>query len=1247
MSSDNISGFVHLHLHTEYSLLDGAIRIRELAKRLKALGQNACAITDHGVMYGAVDFFRIMRDEGIHPIIGCECYVAPRSRFFKEGAADKDAHHLVLLAKDQIGLINLNRLVSKGFIDGFYYKPRVDLELLAEHSEGLIALSACLAGHVARDILDHSYDQAVATALKYDQIFGRGNYYLEIQSNSIPEQAKVNQLLIRMSNETGIPLVATNDCHYLEKEDAKAHDVLLCMQTGKRLTDTDRMRMPTEDFYVKSESEMRAFFGEVTSAIDNTVDIANRCQAQYVFGKIHLPSFDVPESYANHLEYLKDLCVSGLEKRFRTLGAERWPNSQKNIYYERLDYELSVVDKMGYTDYYLIVWDFIRFARDNGIMVGPGRGSGAGSLAAYVLGITDIDPIRYGLIFERFLNSERVSMPDFDIDFCYERRQEVIDYVTQKYGSDRVAQVVTFGTLAARACVRDVARALDVPYSQADRLAKLIPSTLGITIQKALQVSPDLEKEYRQDEMAKQVLDTAMKFEGMARHASTHAAGVIISGVPLTELAPLSKNDDNIVVQFAKGNVEEIGLLKFDFLGLRTLTVMRDTADAVFENHGVRIEFETLPIDDPEVFSLIAKGDTEGVFQLESAGMTSFMMDLQPSSLEDIIAGISLYRPGPMDQIPRYVSAKKDPKTIHYDHPMLEPILDVTYGCMVYQEQVMQIVRDLAGFSMGQSDNIRRAMSKKKASIMEKYRTLFIHGGLDELGRTVDGAVKRGVSEKIAAKIFEDVTHFAGYAFNKSHAAVYATIGYYTAYLKYYYPTEFMSAMLNSYRGNLTQAAWYIGCCKKMGIDVLPPDINQSMAKFTTRGDQKIRMGLSAIKNVGFAAIERLISERSENGQYESFGQFLRRIDAIDINKKVVESLIYSCALDGFGISRAAMLAAMEPFIAQLQSAKKKTMDGQMSLFSMGESATDDTEAEPIYPNVDEFDMSDRLAKEKEVLGIYVSGHPLEAYAESIRRSTTANAALFCTTDEPCEAGAKRILRDRERLVMAGLVMSKSTKLTKKQEMMAFLNMEDMVGSFEVIVFPHTFKQFGALVAENQVLRVTGLASIREDEPPKLIAERIEVLNPDEPELSASSRSAENEVPGMERDSESDSSGRFYPESVSNHHQTDMTHQLVEDVIADETNRKYEGVETELPDTIEHKNVVSKLAIRYTGHSDDAAYRRLLALFSYFSGSTPVIVYFHKEKKQIRLSQDYWVDMSDDLLEEIARRVGEDNVALL
>ncbi len=1247
MSIDSITGFVHLHLHTEYSLLDGAIRIRELARRLKTLGQHACAITDHGVMYGAVDFFKILREEGIHPIIGCECYVAPRSRFLKEGAADKDAHHLVLLAKDQEGLVNLNRLVSKGFIDGFYYKPRVDMDLLAEHSEGLIALSACLAGHVARDILDHSYEQAVETALKYDKIFGRGNYYLEIQSNSIPEQAKVNQLLIRMSSETGIPLVATNDCHYLEKEDAKAHDVLLCMQTGKRLTDTDRMRMPTEDFYVKSESEMRAFFGEVTSAIDNTALIANRCNAQYIFGKIHLPSFDVPEPYVDHLDYLKDLCKKGLEKRFAVLGADRWDEKRKSVYYERLEYELTVVDKMGYTDYYLIVWDFIRFARDNEIMVGPGRGSGAGSLAAYVLGITDIDPIRYGLIFERFLNSERVSMPDFDIDFCYERRQEVIDYVTQKYGTDRVAQVVTFGTLAARACVRDVARALDVPYSHADRLAKLIPGTLGITIQKALEVSTDLEKEYRQDEVAKQVLDTAMKFEGMARHASTHAAGVIISGVPLTELAPLSKNDDNIVVQFAKGNVEDIGLLKFDFLGLRTLTVMRDTADAVFENHGIRIDYETLPIDDPEVFALIAKGDTEGVFQLESAGMTSFMIDLQPSSLEDIIAGISLYRPGPMDQIPRYVSAKKDPTTIHYDHPLLEPILDVTYGCMVYQEQVMQIVRDLAGFSMGQSDNIRRAMSKKKASIMEKYRSLFIYGGLDELGRPVDGALKRGVSEKIAGKIFDDVTHFAGYAFNKSHAAVYATIGYYTAFLKCYYPTEFMSAMLNSYRGNLAQAAWYIGCCKKMGIQVLPPDINQSMAKFTTRGGRKIRMGLSAIKNVGYAAIERLISERTENGPYETFGQFLRRIDAIDINKKVVESLIYSCALDGFGVTRAAMLAAMEPFIAQLQSAKKKMMDGQMSLFSLGDSPSGNTEAEPDYPQLPEFDIAERLAKEKEVLGIYVSGHPLQAYSDTISRSTTANATLFCVTDEPCESGAERKLRDRDKIVMAGLVTGKSTKLTKKQEMMAFLNMEDLVGSFEVIVFPQTYKQFAGLLSENRVLRISGLASIREDEPPKLIAERIELLEPDDkedvvPMISDTLKSMDPYIEISTLSAETSVSEPQPFDEVSNI-------EIVSDEGLIDLGTENDSEISVASVVANNSNSVSdaKLAIRYLGDSDDAAYSRLLALFSYFSGTTPVIVYFPKEKKQIRLSQNYWIDMSDALLTEIARRVGEENIALL
>lgn len=1213
-------GFTHLHLHTEYSLLDGAIRIRPLAKRLKELGMTSCAVTDHGVMYGAVNFFRIMQEEGIRPIIGCECYVAPRSRLMKEGVADRDPYHLVLLAKDQEGLKNLHVLVSSGFTEGFYYRPRIDREILKKYSNGLIAMSACLAGEVSQAILKEQFEEAKHIALTYDEIFGRGNYYLELQSNQIPAQARVNQHLIRISNETGIPLVATNDCHYLRKEEAKAHDVLLCMQTGKRVSDTDRMRMPTDDFYVKSESEMREYFANIPSAIENTMRIADMCQAKYTFGEIHLPTFAIPEGYDTHEKYLRSLSEEGLAQKL-----EKVVDSELIAEYrKRLDYELDVIGNMGYTDYYLIVWDFIKYARDRNIIVGPGRGSGAGSLAAYVIGITNIDPIRYGLIFERFLNSERVSMPDFDIDFCYERRQEVIDYVTKKYGEDRVAQVITFGTLAARACVRDVARALEMPYSQSDRLAKMIPFAIGMTIAKALTISSELKSEYDEDAETRKILDTAMLFEGMPRHASTHAAGVVISSVPLTDLAPLSKNEDSIVVQFDKNNVEAIGLLKFDFLGLRTLTVIRDTTEMVLQNHGIEFDYNQIPMDDEKVFEMIGRGDTEGVFQLESAGMTSFMTELSPTSLEDVIAGISLYRPGPMDQIPRYVRARHDKTQIHYDHPLLEPILDVTYGCMIYQEQVMQIVRDLAGFSMGQSDNIRRAMSKKKASLMEKYRQIFIFGGQDELGREVDGAIRRGISEKTAKKIFDDVAHFAGYAFNKSHAAAYALIGYITAYLKYYYPTEFMAAILNSYRGNLSQAAWYIGCCKRMGIQVLPPDINMSQVKFTTEGSGKIRIGLSAVKNVGEAAIGQMIAERNESGQFTSFGDFLRRMEKLDINKKMVESLILSSAADSFHIARSKLVAASDPYLAQLQAARKNHMEGQISLFGSSDMDADITVSEPRYPDIEEFSVSEMLSREKEVLGIYVTGHPLEEYTHAIATHVRLDSSCFRASQDEEEMSSQRTLRDQEHVVMAGLLVSRSTKTTKRQELMAFLQMEDLLGLYEVIVFPQTYKEYSGILQENRVLLIKGKISIREDEPAKLIAESFSELkknNPEEITEKGSSFSIDKDVSG----------------SVDKEASESKTMMIREDHRSAAEKKKL----------VAPQNRWEKLAIRYNGSVSDEGYRRILATLSYFAGKTPVCIFLPGEKRTIQLPTEYSIEVTDDIIEQISGMFGRDNVALL
>lgn len=1215
-----LQGFVHLHLHTEYSLLDGAIRIRSLAKRLKELGMNSCAVTDHGVMYGTVDFFRIMKEEGIHPIIGCECYVAPRSRFNKEGSADREPYHLILLAKDNEGLKNLNRLVSAGFTEGFYYRPRIDREILEKYSGGLIALSACLAGEVAQNLMKDQFEEAKQTALWYDGIFGRGNYYLEIQSNTIPAQARVNQHLIRISQETGIPLAATNDCHYMRKEDAKAHDVLLCMQTGKHISDRDRMRMPTDDFYIKSEEEMRDFFPNIPSAIENTTLIASKCQAAYTFGVTHLPAFSAPAEFADNNNFLHSLAVKGLDHRLIDIK----DLAQHQSYRDRLEYELSVISSMGFTDYFLIVWDFIKYARDQGIMVGPGRGSGAGSLAAYALSITNIDPLRYGLIFERFLNSERVSMPDFDIDFCYERRPEVIEYVTAKYGEDRVAQVITFGTLAARACVRDVARALELPYAESDRLAKMIPFAIGMTINRALELSPDLKSAYDNNPAAKDVLDTAILFEGMPRHASTHAAGVVISNGPLTDIAPLAKNDESVVVQFDKNNVEAIGLLKFDFLGLRTLTVMRDTAEMVLENRGIAIDFDHIPMDEPAVYEMIGHGDTEGVFQLESAGMTNFMTELAPTSLEDIIAGISLYRPGPMDQIPRYVRARHDPRLIHYDHPLLEPILNVTYGCMVYQEQAMQIVRDLAGFSMGQSDNIRRAMSKKKLSIMEKYREMFIYGGIDEMGRTVDGAVRHGVPEKTAEKIFDDVTQFAGYAFNKSHAAAYAVVGYFTAYLKYHYPTEFMAAMLNSFRGNLSQAAWYVGCCKKMGLHVLAPDINMSQLKFTTEGEGCIRIGLSAVKNVGEAAIKQLVQDRTSNGTFTSFGDFLRRMFKLDMNRKMIESLVLASALDCFHIPRSQLLAAMDPFLAQLLSSRKNLMDGQLSFFGLTDGTGESTQSEPVYPGTDEFSVSEKLAKEKEVLGLYISGHPLEEYKASIAYSTNTDSSAFAAAASEEDAVGERILMDQDLVIMAGLVLARITKTTKKQEMMAFLQMEDMSGGYEVIVFPKVFQTYAQLLQENRVLLIRGRVSIREDEQPKLIAESFTELS-----KTASDRKAD---------------------PVSSRRET-HPYQFaqkagVKEVREDHAKEKTVSSSPASPAPTVISAAASRLGIRYVGNENDDGYKRLLSALAYFHGEMQVVIFLSTEKRNIKLPPEYWIDPEKDILKEISSICGKDNMAI-
>jgi len=1225
MAEETNKGFVHLHLHTEYSLLDGAIRIKRLAARLRELGMTSCAITDHGVMYGAVEFYKAMTEEGIHPIIGCEVYVAPRGRFLKE-MEDRNYYHLVLLAKNDEGLINLNRLVSAGFTEGFYYKPRVDHEILEKYSEGLIALSACISGEVATHILSGDLNKAKESALWYDRVFGRGNYYLEIQSNQIPEQARVNQHMILLSNETGIPLVATNDCHYMYREDSKAHEVLLCMQTGKRISDPDRMKMPSDDFYIKSEQEMRQYFASVPSAIENTTKIASMCHAGYTFDQIHLPAYDVPLEFANAEEYLRHLCEEGLKKRLTWCEDEEL----RAKYVERAEYEMSVITSMGYTDYYLIVWDFIHYAKENQIMVGPGRGSGAGSLVAYALSITNIDPIKYGLIFERFLNSERVSMPDFDVDFCYERRQEVIDYVTRKYGADRVAQVITFGTLAAKACIRDVARALDVPYADSDRIAKMIPNSLGITISDALKNSPELKEEYENSPIVKQVLDTAMLFEGMPRHASTHAAGVIISAKPLTEIAPLAKNDESVVVQFAKANSEEIGLLKFDFLGLRTLTVLRDTAQMVLENQGIEIDYDRIPMDEPAIFDMISRGETEGVFQLESGGMTSFMTDLKPSSLEDIIAGISLYRPGPMDQIPKYVAARHDPSLIRYDHPLLEPILNMTYGCMIYQEQVMQIVRDLAGFSMGQSDNIRRAMAKKKASLMEKYRQTFIYGGKDEKGREVSGAIAHGVPEAVARKIFDDVTQFAGYAFNKSHAAAYAVVGYFTAYLKYHYPTEFMAAMLNSFLGNQSQSAWYTSCAKKMGISILPPSINKSVVKFSTEGDKAIRIGLTAVKNVGEGAVEKIVIDREVNGPFTSFGDFLRRSEKLEINKKMIESLILASALDEFGIPRSQMLGAAEPYLNRLSSQKHQTMEGQISIFSLlGDGGGAASQDEPILPNVSEFPLEERLMKEKEMLGLYVSGHPLENYKKAIEQCANTDSTSFMKTLGE-DVGSGRILRDKEQVIMAGLVVSRKQKTTKAGKAMCILTVEDFYGDYEVLVFPGAFTKNGPVVLNAKALLMRGQVQV-EDEEIKLFLEDAVPLSRDDEEL------CELPKPVRNYGGQYSNTKRVFPEKKQE--QTDQKASLEEKTVPVSNGPAKEKKPAVPAGTM-------RLAIRYFGTTDDEGYKRLLATCAYFKGNVPVYVALPNEKRYVVLQPEYSIEWNRDVCDILVKEFGIENVSL-
>ena len=1065
--------FTHLHVHTEYSLLDGSNKINEYVSRVKELGMDSAAITDHGVMYGVIDFYRAAKAAGINPILGCEVYVAPGSRFDREvGSGDDRYYHLVLLAENNQGYQNLMKIVSKGFVEGFYYKPRVDLELLREYHEGLIALSACLAGEVARYLQKGMYEEGKKAALRYQEIFGEGNFFLELQDHGIPQQQMVNQQLMRMHQETGIQLVATNDVHYTYETDADSHDILLCLQTGKKLTDTDRMRYEGGQYYVKSEEEMAALFPYAPEALENTHKIAQRCHVDIEFGNTKLPRYDVPDGYTSW-EYLNKLCREGLEERYDPVTEELE---------SRLDYELTTIKNMGYVDYFLIVWDFIKYARDHEIMVGPGRGSAAGSLVAYTLGITQLDPIRYDLLFERFLNPERVSMPDIDVDFCFERRQEVIDYVVRKYGKDCVVQIVTFGTLAARGVIRDVGRVLDMPYAQVDTIAKMIPQELNITIDKALEMNPELKKTYDEQEDVHHLIDMAKRLEGLPRHTSMHAAGVVISQKEVDEYVPLSRaQDGTIVAQFTMTTLEELGLLKMDFLGLRTLTVIQNAVKMVEKDKGITLDMQHIDYDDSKVLASLGTGRTDGVFQLESSGMKSFMKELKPQSLEDVIAGISLYRPGPMDFIPQYIRGKNRPDTIRYDCPQLEPILSPTYGCIVYQEQVMQIVRNLAGYTLGRSDLVRRAMSKKKASVMEKERQNFVYGNEEE---GVPGCIANGISEKTANKIYDEMTDFAKYAFNKSHAAAYAIVAYQTAYLKYYYPVEFMAALMTSVIEMPAKVAEYIQVCRQMGIQILPPDINNGERGFSV--DQgRIRYGLSAIKSVGRPMIEALVKERRENGTYRTLSDFIER-NSGQVNKRAIENFIKAGALDCLPGNRQQKMLVYSRVVDHISQNKKNSMAGQMSLFDLvGE---EDKKAYEIsMPDVGEYAKEVILAFEKDVLGIYLSGHPLEQYRGILEKNISAKTTDFQPDEETGLSG----VMDNQKVVVGGMVTEKTIKYTKNNKVMAFVTLEDLVGTVEVVVFPRDYEKYQSLLDEDARVLIQGRVSAEDDKASKLILERV------------------------------------------------------------------------------------------------------------------------------------------------------------
>ena len=1189
--------FTHLHLHTEYSLLDGACRIPKLVERIKALGMTSCAITDHGVMYGCIDFYSAMKDAGIKPIIGCEVYVC-RDRLDKS-AANREYSHLILLCENNAGYQNLMKLVSEGFLTGYYYRPRIDYNLIRQHSEGLICLSACLSGDLPKLLLQGRYDDAEAYVREMQDIFGEKNFYVEIMDHGIREEKIVMPRLISLAREMNVPLVATNDCHYLEEKDADAQEVLLCIQTGKTLDDTNRMRMDTRQLYVKSEDEMRTLFAACPDAVDRTQEIADRCNVEFEFGVTRLPHYPVPEG-ETALSMLTRLTHEGLR--------ERYPDAKETDEpWQRLNYELNVISSMGYVDYFLIVWDFIRYAKSQGIMVGPGRGSGAGSIVAYSLGITMLDPLKYQLLFERFLNPERVTMPDIDVDFCYERRQEVIDYVARKYGADHVSQIITFGTLQAKGCIRDVGRVLGMSYQDTDAVAKAIPFDLGMTLEKALTLSPLLKTMYDEQPEVHRLIDTAMTLEGMPRHASTHAAGVLITGKPVMEYVPLQRNDEVITTQYPMGTIERLGLLKMDFLGLRTLTVIRDTLDMLREQ-GIDMKPEDIPRDDPAVYEMISAGDTDGVFQLEGGGMRTFLTNMKPTCFEDIIAAISLYRPGPMESIPRYIQGKQNPSSIHYETEKLRPILDVTYGCMVYQEQVMQIVRDLAGYSYGRSDLVRRAMAKKKHKVMAQEREYFIHGKLNDDG-TIDvpGCVRNGVPEEVASHLYDEMTAFASYAFNKSHAAAYAVVCIETAWLKRYHPVPFMAAILNSVYGNPAKIAAYIQYCRSRGIAILPPDVNRSQWKFTVAkapdGQLGILFGLGAVKTVGQGAVDAIIRER-KNGAYRDIFDFCRRIDTSECNKRVVESLIKAGAFDGMGGNRPQLLAVFESAMDANSSLRKQTVDGQISLFDMAFGGAPLVQENHTLPNLPDYPLRQRLALEKEIAGVYITGHPLDDYRDVLGKLPFSTADL----DGLEEREDRGLSLDGQIVDMGGILTEVKGKATKKGAYMGFITLEDLTGQIECLVFPKVYERYQGMMAVDDLVVLHGRLSIREEEAPKLLVEKLIPLEAWHPEESAPAAPM------------GQSTARPVPPP-----------------------KRHTSEAPKLTDAQAAAKAPRKLYLRLNRPQMDAASSTL----SLYPGSVPVYLHLPAEKMTLLAPKTGWCDASDGCLNRLNALLGAENVKLL